>query len=276
MKTKLIVAVVVLVVLATGAWAQGTGMYSPRAAGMGGAAIGVADDAAAWFQNPAGLAALSVPAKEGVDYGNDALFAFADNDNQSAWELSWSGWKPADSMGFGAGFGDAEGLGSAFGAGFGIGLKETPLSAGVNIMAVNPDFGSAMTVVNAGGMYRLGMGEGKAPLRVGLSIIDITDEMGGPYWNVGIGWKATSDLLIAVDAVDLSDETGLGVQVGGGVELALGAQKSWRLRAGVSDDGVDTNYSAGLGYQAKQWRADFAYVDTDPDATWSIGIGVNL
>jgi len=275
MKSRLVVAVVVLVVLTSGAWAQA--LFSPRAAGMGGAGIAVADDGAAWFQNPAGLAALNVPVKEGTEYGNDVIFGFADTDEMSAWGLSWSGWKPSSNMGFGAGFGDVENLGSAFGAGFGVGFKDTPLSAGLNVMALNPD-GTVVdesTVLNAGALYRLSLGEGKAPLRVGLTVLDITDEMGGPVWNAGLAWKATSDLLIAVDFNDLSDEGDQGVLVSGGVEYAFGSAKAWRARAGAMDNGDETDFTVGLGYQAKQWRLDAAYLDTE-DGVWTFGVGVNL
>ena len=55
MKSAWIVVVAVCVVLTSAAFAQ-----TPRQMGMGGAAIGVADDAGAWFQNPAGLGALNV------------------------------------------------------------------------------------------------------------------------------------------------------------------------------------------------------------------------
>jgi len=278
MKSRLVVAVVVLVVVATGAWAQGIAAISPRAAGMGGAATAVCDDAVAWAQNPAGLAALSVPCKEGTEYGNDVLFGYANNDATNAWGLSWSGWKPADRIGFGAAYADAQDMGSMFGAGFGAGLKDCPLSAGLNVMALNPDLGEDHTILNVGLLYRLGLGKDAAPLKVGMTVTDVTDELGaGALWNVGLAWKATKDLLLAVDLNDVSDQLDLGTQVSGGAELAFGGKaKEWRARVGVMDTGNENDVTVGVGYQAKQWRADFAWVNTDPDATWSIGVGVNL
>jgi len=264
-----------LVVLATGAWAQGA--FSPRASGMGGASIAVADDAAAWFQNPAGLAALSVPCKEGTEYGNDVLFAFANNDESSAWELTWSGWKPSANIGFGAGYASADDAGRVFGAGFGAGFTEIPLSGGINVMSIDPEAGDSDTILNVGALYRLGLGEGTAPLKIGMTVTDVTDEFDlGTLWNVGLAWNATKDLLVAVDFRDITQELNDETQVGGGAEYAFGSANEWKVRAGAFDTGGETDFTVGAGYQAKQWRADFSFVDTDPDATWSLGVGVNL
>lgn len=287
MKTRLVVAVVVLVVLATGAWAQGLGVISPRASGMGGASIAVADDAAAWYQNPAGLAALAVPAKEGSEYGNDILLAYADMDDMNAWGLTWSGWKPADNLGFGAGYGSADDIGTALGAGFGAGLKDVPLSAGLNVVALHADGHIDLaqlgenddeTILNAGLLYRLAMGEDKDPLKIGVTVTDVTDEFGvGPFWNIGLAWKPISDLLLAVDFNDVTDEIDDGeTSINGGAEYAFGSDREWRARVGVMDNGDESDFTFGVGYQAKQWRADFSYVDTDPEAIWSFGVGVNL
>jgi len=267
---------VALVVLATGAWAQGAIQASPRAAAMGGAGIGVADDAAAAFQNPAGLASLNVPCKDGAEFGNDLLLAAMDRGNTEGWGLGWSGWKPSDSLGFGAFYGHGEGMGSALGASFGAGLKTTPLSAGASVVVVNPS-GSSQTRLNLGLLYRVPMGEGKAPLSLGLTINDVTSESANnPIWNAGLGWKPADNLLVALDVTDLSEEIG-SVKFGGGAELAFGGEKKeWRGRVGAFDDGNDTHFTCGIGYASKDWRADVTYVDTNVNGTWEIGVGVNL
>jgi len=285
MKSLWIVAVLVCVA-ATGVWAQSMATFSPRAMGMGGAGIGVADDAAAWFQNPAGLAALNLQCKEGNEYANDALVGFADQDESNAWLISWSGWKPSDNIGFGAGYGDMEDVASAFGAGFGAGIKNIPLSLGINVMSVNVD-GSGddpayddgdddQTILNFGAMYRFDQGEGKAPVRLGVTADDITEEFDrGVIWNAGIAWPATPELLIALDVNDLSEEIG-DATFNGGAEYAFGLNKEWRGRAGLMDDGDETNFTVGFGYAAKNWRADFAWIDTDPESTWAVGVGISL
>lgn len=293
MKSLWIVAVLVCVVLASGVWAQGAAALSPRAAGMGGVGIGVADDAAAWFQNPAGLAALNLKSINESEYANDALVAFGQNGDDNAWELTWSGWKPADSIGFGAGYFNLDNEGSIFGAGFGAGFKTVPLSFGVSLMGLNPDdddyemtpgqfggFGGGddQTILNLGAMYRFSQGEGKSPIRVGLTVMDITDQLNndGAIWSAGIGWKPIEDLLVAVDVNDFTTQVG-DCTISGGVEYAFGPQKEWRGRAGLIAAGDDDHeLTLGLGYVSNRWRADFAWINTDPDNTWSLGVGVNL
>lgn len=276
MKLRLVVAVLVAVALASGVWAQGVASLTPRAAGMGGAAIGVADDGAAWFQNPAGLAALNVPCKEGSEYANDAILAYANANDESAWLLTWSGWKPSDRMGWGAGYATADDVGSSFGAGFGAGLKSIPLSAGINIMSVNPEGpDNDETVLNLGLMYGVDLGEEKAPLRLGLTVDDITTQFSDDaIWSAGLGWQATKDLLVAADVVDITEELG-DVGFNGGVEYCFGNQREWRARAGLIDLG-DEELTLGAGWQHNNWRADFAWINSDPDNTWTVGIGVNL
>ncbi|MCE5240904.1 hypothetical protein LLH23_20770 [bacterium] len=285
MKSRLVVAVLVCVVLASGVWAQQIASVSTRAIGMGGAGIAVADDAAAWFQNPAGLATLGVPVKEGNEYGNDLYFAYASAGDFDGWGLSWSGWKPSERLGFGAGYASADDLADVFGAGFGAGLKDIPLSAGINVASVDPDGGDEHTILNLGLLYKLDLGEGKDPLRLGLTVVDLADEFEvGPFWNAGLAWKPVADLLIAVDVCDLTEEMG-DATISGGAEYSFGEAKEWKLRAGLLDTSTvaglmggddEHKFTAGVGYQAKNWRADFGYLDIEPDALWTLGVGVNL
>jgi len=292
MKLRLAAAVLVCVVLATGAWAQ-FGGFSPRAMAMGGASIGVADDAAAWAQNPAGLAALTnVPVREGAEYGNDMLFAYANTNEQNNWGLTWSGWKPSANFGYGVGYADPAAVTSVFGVGFGAGFSNTPLSAGINLLKVDdfvtytpgayvPQlFGGHMTtnILSAGLMYRISQGEGKAPIRLGATIVDIANDLPiGPIYNVGVGWKPSNNLLVAVDANDLSDEMNQGILVNGGIEYALHTgPQTWFGRAGLMDNGDEHKATVGMGYKCGQWRWDFSWVDADPDATWSVGVGCTM
>jgi len=304
MKSLWIVAVLVCVVLTSGVWAQGVALATPRAAGMGGAAIGVADDAGAWFQNPAGLAALSAPCLNDSEYGNDVVGAFARQAGTggakatNAYEITWSGWKPADNFGFGAGFVGADNTtGSIFGAGVGAGFKSIPLSFGANIAGFNPDSGTGLkdkTILSLGAMYRFSQGEGKAPVRVGLTVNDIGDQLknsgvgikkNGAIWNAGIAWKPTEDLLLAFDVNDLSGRMNHGgkywAAVNGGLEYSFGNLKEWRGRVGImemantSGNGVG-RFTIGLGYVASRWRADFAWIDSKPSSTWTVGVGVSL
>jgi hypothetical protein len=276
MKLRLVAVALVCVLLATGAWAQAI-IGSPRAAAMGGAGIGVADDAAAWYQNPAGLAALNVPCREGAEYATQAVFSYANTDDDDAYELNVSGWNPSQLFGYGAGYVNAGGIFHASGVGFGAGFKNMPLSVGFNVINDRPD-GDA-TYLNAGVMYRISQGEGKEPIRFGLAIDDLTDRSDmGPFYHIGIGWKPVNNLLIAVDATDLTDEWDDGVGVSGGIEYAFNGSAGRQIlgRAGMMDSGDDHLLTLGVGYQAKGWHVDFAWVDTDPDSTWTIGLGCDM
>lgn len=272
MKSVWIVAV--LVVLASGAWAQIPGL-TPRAIGMGGAAIGVADDAAAWLENPAGLPSLNVPCPEGKDWGHDIIGAFANVSDTDIFGVTWSGMKPSDGLGVGAGFLDIEDGGNVFGAGAGYAFRNSPFSVGANLAFLNPEVGDDQTVVNAGAMYRV-MRTDRAPIKIGLTVNDITDEIGGAFWNVGVGIPVTEKLLVAIDVNDISDE--IDTTVNGGVELTLGNQNEWKVRAGAIDTGDDHELTLGVGYKKPDanWRADFGFANFDPDALWTVGVGVNL
>jgi hypothetical protein len=127
-------------------------------------------------------------------------------------------------------------------------------------------------------MYCISQGADRAPIRLGLTATDITDRSGvGPLWNVGLGWNATKNLLVAVDAVDLSDETGNGVMVSGGIEYCLNeADRQWFGRAGLMDDGNDHQLTLGAGFHGQNWHVDFAWIDGDPSSTWTAGIGCDM
>lgn len=262
------VAVVVCVVLTTAVFAQG--LATPRSMGMGGAVVGVADDAGAWFQNPAGLGALSAVAPEGKLWANDAIGAWADMAGTDAWDLTWSGWQPAKALGFGAGYGDMDGVGSILGAGAGMAIKNLPLSVGANVYNVNPDAGSDTTYVDLGLLYQFVQPE-KAPIRVGLVARDLTDEVQTTF-DLGVAWPATPKLLVAVDVVDVTDE--MDTQFNAGVEYKFGKMNEWTARIGEVDDGTDNNLTLGAGYSfAKTWRVDAAWQDAAADDIWSVGVG---
>lgn len=289
MKVRLMVAVVVCVVLASSAYAQVGTAWTARAVGMGGAGIAVADDAAAWFQNPAGLAALNVPCPEGAEYGSDAMFSIGSVEDDESWSLTWSGWKPADSFGAGAGYFDPAFGGHAFGVGFGAGFKNMPLSFGLNVTSVQTDHpvynpypdqimdGGDYTTLNAGAMYRFG--SDASPFKVGVVANDLTNELyDTAIFNAGASWMPVSRLLVAVDVLDVTDETEGDMLVNGGVEYGFSAGEGRTIfgRAGLADNGEDHDVTVGIGYAKGPWHLDFAWADTEPDSVWSFGFGVNL
>jgi hypothetical protein len=294
MKVRLVAIVVVCVALASGAWAQVVvGGFTARAAGMGGAAIGVADDAAAWAQNPAGLAALNVTGDS--EYASDAMFSYANVDEANWYNITWSGWKPSEAFGAGAGFLDMATDTRVFGVGFGAGFKNMPLSGGFSISnvespgtrynggGISPDqfgaFDGEFTYLTAGLMYRLAQGDDKAPIRFGIIATDVTEQvLPNMIWSAGFSWAPTSRLLIAVDAIDLTDELEEDIMVNGGIEYGFDAGDGRTVygRAGMTDDGDEHNLTLGLGYRYGVWHADFAWVDGEPESVWSLGLGINL
>ena len=285
MKLRFVAVVLACVLLATGAWAQFAVGISPRVTAMGGAGIGVCNDAAAVYQNPAGLAALGVPVPDGASYGSQGLFGYANTDDHEGYIMSLSGWKPSGGFGYGAAYANAEGgllnLGPTgshvFAAGLGGVIGNSPLSVGVNILSVGGK-GSG-EYVTAGMLYRISQSGDRAPVRLGVTAFDIFDDTGsGPSWNVGVGWEAVKNLLVAVDASDLTDEIGNGVLVSGGVEYGLSdaAGRQYFLRGGLMDTGTDNVFTAGLGYKSKDWHVDFSYVDTSPNSTWTVGLSTDL
>lgn len=277
MKRAWIVAVLACAVLASGVWAQGITSVSPRAVGMGGVGIAVCDDAAAWFQNPAGLAALDVPCGKNSEWGHDVLLGYMDAHNDTGWLATWSGSKPKSQMGFGAGFFDIADIGTMEGVGFGMGLGKMPLSLGINIEGQDLDAGQTHTVLNVGALYRFGTAEGQMPVRVGLYVNDIGDESDiGQIWSFGVAAKVTPDLLVALDVIDITDERDMNSTFDMGAEYAFGSKKEWRVRLGGTDLSEDAKIAAGAGYVGGPWRVDIGYLDADKDPLFIAGVGMHL
>jgi hypothetical protein len=271
---KSVWVVAVLIVVAGGAWAQIPGI-TPRAIGMGGAATGVADDAGAWMQNPAGLAALNVMCPEGATWGHDVIAAYANIDDADAFGITWGGMKPENRFGAGAGWINLDGDLNVFGAGAGMAIGQSPFSAGASFAVFDPDGGDSEIAWNVGLMYRV-LREEKAPIRLGMTINDISDEFGGAFWNFGASGMLTEDLLAAVDVLDLSDE--VETTINAGLEYTTGNADEWKLRAGLFDTGDDHEITLGVGYAKpdSRWRVDFGWANTDPEDLWTLGVGVGL
>lgn len=296
MKSAWVVVALVCVVLTSAGWAQ---LVTPRAMGMGGASVGVADDAAAWIQNPAGLGALSMACPdEEKEWANDAILSYSDAGAGDGVGLTWSGWKPAKAYGFGAGYGTADagasGFGlsagmdvDAFGIGYGRQIKDGPLSIGLNVLRVEADVwitdgessisaSAKETLFNLGFLYKFEQPE-KAPIRLGLLVSDVTDESNmGPQFSLGVAWPVAPQWLVAVDVLDVTDESDDGPYFSGGVEYSL-AETPWKFRAGLADTGDGHDLTLGAGYNfGNKWRVDAAWQNADYDDVWSIGAGFSF
>lgn len=274
MKKHMLLAVVVALVLAGSAWAQVTGLTA-RSAAMGGAGIAVCDDAIAWAQNPAGLAALNVPVKEGNEYGNDAILLYGQQDDVDLWGVSWSGWNPEEALGFGAGYSHMENgeVNKKYGVGFGCALKNTNLSLGLNIISLDTE-GDDATLINAGLLYRWKLSEDKA-VRLGLVAMDLANDLANEViWNAGVAFPI-NNLLVAVDLIDIGETANEEMLVNGGVEWC---PKNYpiKLRVGAMDMGDEHKVTAGLGWSRGPWRIEGAWIDTEPENTWMVQVGVNF
>lgn len=289
MKSAWIVAVIVCVALTSAAFAQ----LSPRAMGMGNTGVGVANDGAAWFQNPAGLGALNLTAIDEKLWAVDVIGAFADSGDSDAFGITGAAWQPAKAMGFGAGFADFQDDDTTIGAGFGMAVKNSPLSLGINVYSIDSDAapvvddeelaavsktpgnGGSETFFDIGAMYQFPVPL-KAPIRLGLVWRDVADNFQSSF-DLGFAWPATEKLLVAVDILDIADDFGTGAMFNAGLEFKLGLQNEWTARIGTVDDGEDNNLTLGAGYAlANNWRLDAAWVDTEGDSTWSVGAGVGF
>jgi hypothetical protein len=271
MRNVWMAAVLVCVVLASGAFAQGT-LFTPRSLGMGSAVIGIADDGGAWFQNPAGLAGLNLTAEEPKLRANDIIATYGQADAHSC-GLTWSGFEPSTAKGVGAGYCDAGGGHKVLGAGFGLNVPELPLAWGMNFIYDEPGGVLATTTqFDLGLLYRLARANA-APIRAGLVVRDLSNSSGnGLMFDLGIAWPATDRFLVAIDAIDVTNRADNLVNFG--TEFRFGEQGEWTLRAG-SNDSVMT-LGAGYAFPRNSFRLDAAWADTDVNATWTAGVGLTF
>jgi len=265
MKYVWMVAVLVCVVLTSSAFAQDV-LYTPRSLGMGTSSVAVADDAGAWFQNPAGLASLGVAAPAGKLWANDAIGAYADDGNTN-WGATWAGALPSKGLGVGAGYMDLS-TGKDYGAGFGMKCKTIPLAWGVNILRNDPDGGTATTSFSAGLMYKF-VGPVTGPITAGVVARDVSNEFGGGCtFDLGVAAPVMDKLSLAVDAIDVTSKVHSFINFG--AEYKLGENNEWTARAGAWDG----NLTLGAGYVLPaNWRLDAAWADTAGHSTWTVGAG---
>ena len=277
------VAVLTLCVMASGAWAQ-SGLLTARSLGMGGASIAIADDAAAWLQNPAGLACLNVPAKEGNRWGSDAMATYLRFDPTAQgtvpapeWEASagtWSAWQPEKTWGIGAGVAYVPNEGTSYGAGIGNNLGQGAWSWGVNFLTSLPQVGASETLTNLGLLYR-------APrFRLGVVGEDVLGRtQDGPLWNAGFAAPLSRTISLAVDVVDVTGKTLDGARFSGGIEWSFLSCRNLVLRGGLIDtsqaSSSDHELTVGAGYKFNRCRVDVGWANIE-DGMWSVSSGFNF
>lgn len=277
MKHAWVVAAVVLCLVMSSAWAFEFSLRTARSLGMGDAVVAVANNGAAWYENPAGLGSLMVTPREGSSWGADAIATFgrADSGPQDydMWQLTVSGRQPEKQWGLGAGVGDLEDNGKAAGVGYGSSFRDSAFSWGANVIWNDPDSADDFTTLNLGLMYLVEQPKNDA-LRLGMRVRDLTDESDiGPLFDVGVCWPATPLLNVMVDVIDITDESDSGPFFNVGAECNLGRHREWTIRAGALDSTNGHDLTLGAGYSSNNWRFDLGWADT-ADGTWMIDGGI--
>lgn len=264
MKTRLLIAIAVCLIVAGGAWAQfpGASPYSPRTIGMS-AGLATVNDAASWSINPAALATLRNMTPVGDNcYASDVMAVFGNNDDFNTEALTWSGWCCPEKVGIGAGYINYTDMFKSFGAGVGTRWGKTPLTVGANFEYLN-GFGTSDTLFNIGLNYDWTCG-----LRTSLVVDDVlAREDDSPFFDFGAA-KCFGRLLLAADVLDITDR--VNTTISGGAEYALTPALS--LRAGVFDSGDGHDLSAGLGYCFGTWRVDGAWQNLEGNP-WLVSLG---
>lgn len=289
MRSVLVVSVLLLVVVATGAFAQEIALSTARSLGMGNTRIGIANDGAAWYQNPAGLGMMNRKPMDGKTWANDAIGTYfqiasddgtssscAASDSQSAWSLTWSGWDACKKYGAGAGYGNITDVGNAWGAGFGITFPKFPLALGISGTEISPDGPCVDSefLWNVGAMYEFTQ-KNCAPIRIGALVRDVTSRLDdGPFLDLGASWAVIPNLLIALDVDDATSQ--IKTRWNAGAEYGFGTCHEWTARAGVTELVDNHDLTLGLGYDYQTWRLDAAWVDTRDSSTWSVGVGYSF
>jgi len=111
------------------------------------------------------------------------------------------------------------GGGNVWGAGIGLNYKQTPLSYGLTIERNNPGFGGGDTEFILGAMYRFAQRK-TAPVRVSLVAFDVFNNSdGGPWYDAGVAWPYSRNLLLAADMIRRHRQARPGDQCGGRVPL---------------------------------------------------------
>jgi len=265
-KSAWLVMIVATVVVANGpAVAQAAWSFEARSFAMGNSVIAVADDSAAWLQNPAGLPYLRVSPDSRSSWpalvsGTTDLGADADTIGINCSACSREG-----DRGWGAGYWE---LGSyrlgplitlsidKVGAGYGAALRPG-LSWGVSVTRLNmawdlppmpqqtPDAMDAYSgdeiIVDVGAMYRRSVPAGQ--VKYGFVARDVADQMQYTF-DVGASLELPTGVLVAADIRDITDEVNTLLNIG--AEWRPASLENWAFQTGLADG--DLTYGASYDF----------------------------
>lgn len=269
MRTYICVLTLLLMLSASAGYCLEFGTTA-RYFGMGGAGIAASDDAGALDFNPANLASLETgePADQYGYWGaQDGAWAwqgigtFELSGDLDYMAINIAGLNELNNWGLGVSFKDFDLFDEqvwTLGAGFRLG--EGPYSVGASLVRL--DNSVSETLFNIGGLYTMDR-PGMLPIRIGATISDITDEIGGPFFNVGAAIPlAEGRVKLAIDVLDITDEVDTLFNIGAEAALANG----WIARVGS----LDGDLSLGAGYKYGKWNLDAAWVDFDSPMSSSL------
>ena len=233
-----------------------------RWAGMGGAGIAAANDAAAIDFNPANLANMEL---DGVDmgrplaWGGTATYGGGYFDDMSlkigARNENWGAGFSYERVGHNSWHNNIWGLG--FGANAGGGAW----SWGVSAMRDQGDLWTA-TWINAGVVCNIPQ-MGAPPITVGLLVTNILEyDNDSHLYNLGVAVPVGDKLLLAADAWDITDEFEGFFNFG----AELGVAPDWCARIGRRDE----DWTVGAGYRKGRLSLDAAYIDARWHDQWLV------
>jgi hypothetical protein len=267
-RMQLVAMVLLALVVATAATAQ----LTPRATGMGGAVIGVADDAGAWADNPAGLSGVAFSGSGGWDgiftaaYGKDRQVDTKDWTATSAVKFN-----PESRWTFGFGYLDVENNFSLGGGGVAY-RHDDRLSLGANIYRWDPDFLGARkeTMFDLGLMYSMPL-TNRPPLKLGLVVRDAGEKRSRAMWDFGFSWVVNARWMLAADVIDITNEMGQGPYLDAGAEYCFRNSSDSRFRIGMWDNGNDPDLTLGVGRKFGSVTVDAAWVGQTGGDYWTVG-----
>jgi hypothetical protein len=276
MRALRIMVVVAVLSIVVAAHCSDFNGVSARALGMGGASVGVADDAFAWIENPAGLASLAAAPKEGAkwswDVAAEGTFSTREfgGDKHDAWGVTVSACDPSQGLGFGVG-GAQDKVDNdktrLWGAGFGIkgrtdSTKDWAIGVSVRrqdkdvttVSDITPEQTTTIvtkdkvTLYDLGLMYDVKIADA-LPAKIGLVCRNVGDKNDGRTFDAGISLKASDRLLVAADLSGLG-QSNRDWMAGGEYRL-----NEWAFRAGDASGQL----ALGVGYQWNNWCIDYAH-----------------
>lgn len=284
--------VALLLIVAVPCAAQNVWSFEARSLAMGNAVVPVADDSAAWLQNPAGLPWVQPCGVECADATSRASATTDLGSRVDTIGFNFSSRDRANRHGWGAGYWD---LGryelgpmialsiERYGAGYGARATDQ-LSWGVTVAQVDFDWSlppvmmpaisadsiaayqGNKTIVDAGLMYR--QISGASEIKWAVVGRDVTDNM---QFTLDVGASiARNGVLVAAELRDLTDE------VDGMLNLGAEWRPRRQPRLTVLGGLADGDLTYGLGWDFDRWAVSLARQHLDWDTETAVSLAASF